>query len=722
MPSSEPKGKWFGPYKTPGNSLVSGDNLGIFVIHAVLLHTGKVLWWSGHAEVVNYVAEAVMWDPLAATVPDPTVDAVNVHGSATMPDISNATIITFPGVDIFCCHHVHAADGKVITMGGAGAGTGTAPHNSHGRGIKDINMFDPANPGAGFVKLGDMTEARWYPTSVFMDDENILVFSGRKEVLTGAYIAESVEMLVAGSYGTARTVALDGVHVAQAAAFATYPGMHLVPGSDVFHTGTNWRYESAAQPTALNGVPTVSYMITANSAASTRANCLAYPHPVVFLEPIVKHREEGTSILLSPAQDGKILLLGGARMPANGHSDPPRAAGFRAAHPLAAGSNAKSAETLDTKVLPYAWTAVPDMTHARINVSAVNLVDGRVLVLGGHDFYKWCPASAMALECEIFDPATRTWSLAAFLHAPRIYHSAALLLPDGSVIVGGGVDPNFDEPGNPGMTLNQKTFEIYKPSYLFLTGPRPTITSVKNERNVVNEVVYGRPFFVETPQFNDIKKVVLIRPGAMTHHTDSEQRHIPFLKDVDFTIENSKLRVNMVSDRSVAPPGMYMLFIIDNFEEGRPCERAVFVKLTSNLASITASPNRSCIIATVCFETPDHPKVQLLTAIRDVDMAATRFGKQFVHYLNRWYYSFSPAVASYLGRHQTLRTITRLMVIRPIIGYMQAVKKITERLSSDTLKSMSLIIAFMALLMGAVTAAAWLISCCYQLFIYYLNQ
>ncbi|WP_315820290.1 hypothetical protein [Paraflavitalea speifideaquila] len=122
MPSSQPLGKWFGPYKTPGNSHTAGDNLGVFVIHAVMLHTGKVLWWSGHAETIHYIAEAVMWDPLAATVPDPTPNAETVHGSTTMPDISNATIITFPGVDIFCCHHVHAADGKVITMGGAGAG------------------------------------------------------------------------------------------------------------------------------------------------------------------------------------------------------------------------------------------------------------------------------------------------------------------------------------------------------------------------------------------------------------------------------------------------------------------------------------------------------------------------------------------------------------------------------------------------------------------------
>ncbi|WP_315820293.1 CFI-box-CTERM domain-containing protein [Paraflavitalea speifideaquila] len=165
-----------------------------------------------------------------------------------------------------------------------------------------------------------------------------------------------------------------------------------------------------------------------------------------------------------------------------------------------------------------------------------------------------------------------------------------------------------------------------------------------------------------------------------------------------------------------------MLFIIDNFEEGRPCERAKFVKLVSNLASITGTSSRSCIIATVCFDTPDHPKVQLLKAIRDVDMAATRFGQHFVYYLNKGYYSFSPAVAGYLSRHTLPRNLARVLVIRPIILYMQAVKKITAGLSSASLKSLSLIIAFMLLLLGVTAAAAWLISWCYHLFIYQLNQ
>ena len=56
----------------------------------------------------------------------------------------------------------------------------------------------------------------------------------------------------------------------------------------------------------------------------------------------------------------------------------------------------------------------------------------------------------------------------------------------------------------------------------------------------------------------------------MTHHTDSGQRLVPLA----FEADGDLLRATMESDASVAPPGYYMLFIVDS--EGRPCEKASF--------------------------------------------------------------------------------------------------------------------------------------------------
>src|SRR5207244_6130395 len=46
------------------------------------------------------------------------------------------------------------------------------------------------------------------------------------------------------------------------------------------------------------------------------------------------------------------------------------------------------------------------------------------------------------------------------------------------------------------------------------------------------------------------------------------------------------LRVNVVSDPSVAPPGYYMAFLVDS--RGRPCMRALFVRLSAEHCTIVA--------------------------------------------------------------------------------------------------------------------------------------
>ena len=59
---------------------------------------------------------------------------------------------------------------------------------------------------------------------------------------------------------------------------------------------------------------------------------------------------------------------------------------------------------------------------------------------------------------EIWNPATGTWTQGATGTHARLYHSFALLLPDATVLVGGG--------GAPGPLKNLNA-EIYYPPYLF---------------------------------------------------------------------------------------------------------------------------------------------------------------------------------------------------------------------------------------------------------------
>ena len=72
---------------------------------------------------------------------------------------------------------------------------------------------------------------------------------------------------------------------------------------------------------------------------------------------------------------------------------------------------------------------------------------------------------------EIWDPATQDVKpVAPASSVYRGYHSTALLLPDGRVLVAGG---NHDQPLPAGGSeyVEQKTAEIYSPPYLFSLSP-----------------------------------------------------------------------------------------------------------------------------------------------------------------------------------------------------------------------------------------------------------
>ena len=72
-----------------------------------------------------------------------------------------------------------------------------------------------------------------------------------------------------------------------------------------------------------------------------------------------------------------------------------------------------------------------------------------------------------------------------------------------------------------GCTVSvQNTIEVFSPPYLF-RGPRPVISSA------TKFVEHGGTIEIKTPAASDIQRVVLARPAAVTHQTDSEQRVLP---------------------------------------------------------------------------------------------------------------------------------------------------------------------------------------------------
>ena len=286
-----------------------------------------------------------------------------------------------------------------------------------------------------------------------------------------------------------------------------YPWMHLLPNGNVFFSGSS--------PISAIFNPT-SNTWTANVATTNYGGTRTY----------------GTSVLLplTPANGYKpvVMIMGGA-------------------NPATA-----TTEQIDLSVSKPKWVYGPSMSQARIEMSSVILPTGQVLALGGSVNDE--DAGTAGLNADLYDPASNTFSPAGTNAFPHLYHSVALLLPDATVMITGG---------NPQRGSFESHMELYSPAYLFTTNgsgqaipaTRPTISSLGS-----GTMNYGAAFTVNTPDAADISSVVLVRPGADTHAFNFDQRMV----GLKFTVGSGVLHVTGPPNRNIAPPGYYMLFLLNS--------------------------------------------------------------------------------------------------------------------------------------------------------------
>jgi hypothetical protein len=72
-------------------------------------------------------------------------------------------------------------------------------------------------------------------------------------------------------------------------------------------------------------------------------------------------------------------------------------------------------------------------------------------------------------------------------------------------------------------------------------------------------LAYAQNFTVETPEAGTIGAVHLIRLGSVTHAFDMSQR----MNRLTFTTGTAAIAVTAPAHAALAPPGHYMLFLID---------------------------------------------------------------------------------------------------------------------------------------------------------------
>ncbi len=221
------------------------------------------------------------------------------------------------------------------------------------------------------------------------------------------------------------------------------------------------------------------------------------------------------------------------------------------------GPSTKSASTINLNGATPQAAGTGSMQYGRRQHNLTVLADGTVLATGGLSSGEpLVDIDDGVYPAELWNPGTGQWSTLAAMQVTRQYHSTALLLPDGRVLSsGGGICGACDSQG-----YLAKNAEVFTPPYLFKKdgsgqlAPRPAISSAPG---VVN---YGAQLRIATPEAASISRVALVRLGAVTHSVDMEQRFIPLSINAR---DSARIRATGPANANIAPPGPYMLFVID---------------------------------------------------------------------------------------------------------------------------------------------------------------
>ena len=394
---------------------------------------------------------------------------------------------------LFCAGHTLMPDGRLMVAGG---------HHRDDAGIKVTYFFSQdGSPTQG----PDMTHGRWYPTLTVLSDGRVVSMAGRNQAGTVVRTPEIWE--------NNQWVELPGAGTLE---IPYYPRNFVDP--------KNGRLFYASER-----IQSRWFNVDA-SATGGRGSWASGPTHIYRF-----NRDYGSAVMYDA---GKILVVGGG-----GHT------GWPTPDPKASAPTA-TAETIDLNRTAPSWQSTGSMAFRRRHMNATILPDGQVLATGGTrggGFVNIDPGLAVR-EAEVWNPVTGQWTTLAANSVMRVYHSVALLLPNGSVLHGASGDAMAGTTPIP----PERNHEIFQPPYLF-KGVRPSISSAPSS------VAHGQTFSVATPNAGQIENARWIRLGSVTHAFDMSQR----ANTLSFTRTASGVEITAPASPHLAPPGHYLLFLLN---------------------------------------------------------------------------------------------------------------------------------------------------------------
>ena len=288
--------------------------------------------------------------------------------------------------------------------------------------------------------------------------------------------------------------------------FPYYPRTFVAPDGRVFYAGIQ---------------RTSRYLSTSGTGRWTTGPTTKYEY----------EREYGSAVMY---EAGRVMIAGGGGR-------------YKSRLPTA------TTEIINLNAATRSWQYTGKMANRRRQLNLTLAPTGEVIATGGSSGTGFNNEAMTVHAAEAWSPATGRWRTLAANPAIRLYHSTTLLLPDGRILSAGGGDADTlvhipDYPSG----------EYFLPPYLFRPdgerAARPTITAVPSV------VRYGAQVPVLTPNGGSVRQARWIRLGSSTHAFDQNQRAntlavAPMVGGVTVTTPASP---------NLAPPGHYMLFLIDH--------------------------------------------------------------------------------------------------------------------------------------------------------------
>ncbi len=584
MGPKEQLGAWFVPDLPPEADRMQAA-------HIALLPDGMVLIFNGSSARVHIdsqgqwgdvvdakepavVDNSAVFDPMA-----PHVEGQLNHGftKISSPHTPIQSSDKLGPNDPFCSGHLHTPEGDVLIVSGTREIYGAL--NFLGTPITNLYQWQSRTwKDESWIRSKELRDGHWYPTLAPLPTGEIMVVSGLSKSKNPAGNSSILEFFNAASE---TWTSVDVRNIANSPFVRTYqrtkdvwdhyPRIHSLPDGRFLITGDG---------TGDGGHPDspYSYLMTVSPAQQ------AGQPPNVSFEIGPNRgdvRRHYSSSVMDPNGSGDILLFGGlyadesqTASPAINFKNPEEALSRKMQRYVAPSSGSPIGD----------WQAHEDVLGDRVedgvqNHNVIILPTKQLLVINGGRYFYYqprtrplllspSPTEASGYAGTTLNPGTQT----------RLYHSTALLLPDGRIFTAGGqgafagreekngkaeihLEARMDKAGTiipkerglHGMVAENYQVELFYPPYLFADGARPQITQAPES------IHYGaqHTMQVTSPSANGAS-VVLIKLGSVTHGIDMGQR----LAELEFQQNDGTVTFTSPTNRHLYTPGYYMLFYV----------------------------------------------------------------------------------------------------------------------------------------------------------------